>query len=187
MKLAIKLVLLLCLGSVLSGCVSNEKHDPSKSPAYKNFQVPSDWSRIYFKTGIFVPVVTNVMEHRFLSTLYVNDSEIGFIHSGQVMVVDLKPGTYSLYWNRKGMTGGYVVTAKEVTLKPGEYIIASSDLKQSGAEQGSAFLGLIGTLVGSALRPNGEYSIALTDQRNQIDVSQFVKPVNCPPSFCKAD
>jgi hypothetical protein len=167
--------------------VSNEKHDPSKSSEYKNFQVPTDWSRIYFKTGIFVPVVTNVMEHRFLSTLYVNDSEIGFIYSGQVMVVDLKPGTYSLYWNRKGMMGGYIVTKKEITLKPGEYIIASSDLKQSGEEQGSAFFGLLGALVGGALRPNGEYSIAITDQRNQIDVSQFVKPVNCRPSFCKPD
>lgn len=187
MKVTLRIAILLCLGFLVIGCVSNEKHDPSRSAAYKSFQVPSDTSRIYFKTGIFVPVITDVMEHRFFSTLYINDSEIGIISSGQVMVVDVKPGNYTLSWLRKGMTDGYVITKKEINLKPGEYVIASSDLKQSGAEQGGAVLGLLGALAGSAMRPSGEYSIGISDEKKQIDVSNFIKPANCPASFCKAN
>lgn len=184
MNVSVKLSTLLFLGSMLTGCVSNEKYDSADSVAYKRFQVPTESARIYFKTGIFVPVVTNVMEHRFVSTLYVDDTEIGFITSGQIMVINLKPGKYSISWQRKGLMDDYITTKKEVILKPGEYIIAASDLKQSGAEQGGAFFGLLGTVIGGALRPNGEFSIGITEDKNQINVSQFVKPVNCPPSFC---
>jgi len=56
---------IVCL-SVL-GCsvvsVKNESYDSSRFTEFKTFHVPKDSARIYFKSGIFVPVVNHIMEH----------------------------------------------------------------------------------------------------------------------------
>jgi hypothetical protein len=187
----------LFLGMVilLSGCAGNEKYDSAKSAEYKKFMVPTNTARIYFKTGNFLPNSDKEMEHFMVSIFKINNQDIGTTYLGQVMVVDVKPGTYLLSWSAKGSSDGYVIQQKEINLRSSEYIIASSDLKQSGADQGAAaggiLFGLLGGLAGAAMGktsgPTGEYSIGLTGQKSKITESRFVKPIACPSDFCITD
>jgi len=179
--------MIVCL-SVL-GCsvvsVKNESYDSSRFAEFKNFQVPKDAARIYFKAGIYVPVVNHVMEIKTNPVLLINDIEFGEIQTDQIMVVNLKPGTYKLRWQPKFPSDKYDSLSKEITLNAGQYIVANADLKLSGVDQTpQAIWGLIAVAIAEAIRPRGEFSISIPDQKDKFNVSKFIKPSNCPVSFC---
>jgi hypothetical protein len=185
--LKIMSALIVCL-SVL-GCsvvsVKNESYDSSRFAEFKNFQVPQDSARIYFKSGIFVPVVNHVMDHKTNPVLLINDIEFGEIQTDQIMVVNLKPGTYRLRWQPKFPSDKYDSVSKEITLNAGQYIVVNADLKLSGVDQTpQGMWGLIAVAIAEAIRPRGEFSISTSDQKDKLNVSKFIKPSNCPAIFC---
>jgi len=170
---ALSLILLVSCGTTAN--ISRPSDAIQKNIAA--FQVNPDRAKIYFHNG---KIVGNIfgLSHKFSSDFFINSQVIGSMNDGDVMVFDLKPGTYNFGWSPRTTNFEYKNVKsifREFKVSAGEVLIIRGDWELSGV---AMFTGVVGQL----LAPPKPF-ISNSD-KSAVQKLQVVIPQSCPETTC---
>ena len=161
----------------VSGCAAplvTEKYADDQIDQLKAFQAPNDAARVYFLNGVSTGATLVTLRHGFPSVLYGNDAEIGAVNKSDVLVADVRPGTYQFLWKPPAEADTSKSKPLDVTLNAGDTVIL----------QGNFYVGGLGFGLLGALAVPPRFELVRTNDRNVIKDLVFVKPTQCPDTIC---
>ena len=167
----------LAIAFALTACATTlptSKYSEQERNELMQFTARADSARVFFLNGITSNQMVN-LRHGFPSSLILNDVVIGNVNKGDVLVADVKPGSYKARWRppfEKDGTSRY--TDENLTLKAGDVVIIRSVFNPGGAG-----FGLIGAL---ASPPTFELNVS--SDRSDIATLSLVRPLECPNEIC---
>lgn len=132
-----------------------------------------DRARIYVFTGtrdVINQYFRTRMAHSLPADIYVNDTKIGNVSSGEALVFDVRPGDYSFTWMIYNQKKGFLeeMEPAQVTAEAGKIVLLSAELN------GYTFAFDRGVLT-SLVNPGG---------KSLKDGVRVTRPATCPPSIC---
>lgn len=163
----------------LAGCMTAaqvQTANPEKAREALSLIVSSDRAKVYFVNGKQLPSMWN-MKHQYPSDVYVNEVLVGSMNKENVLVLELKPGTYNFHWNVRS-TDPIDKKAEPqrftINLIPGQILVLRGDYDLGAA----GTFGLLGSFISAP-----KTSIAGVSN-SEIEGKVVVVPQSCPASLC---
>lgn len=189
-----KQLVCLTLPLLLTACVNfeNKKYTPAESDALKVSISDSDSARIFFSSGFFMPTTVNRSPHRFPVTLYIDDTKIGSVQSGETLAFKVVPATYKVrwvYWSGDKKPSGAEILSVEtsITAQKGESIMLYANYdEQINWFSPTNFGGVVGLLAQALVGTNPSTAVIVPETDiSEVNWQKLVKPDNCPDTICR--
>lgn len=141
-----------------------------------SFDVSPDRARVYFISGIISENMFN-MSHKYPSDFMLNGKLIGSKNKDDVMVFELRPGSYDFAWSVRStdlIDKNSVPQTMSLILSPGEIVVLQGDYSMGGG----AMFGLLGSMIS----PPKTWLVRA--DRSKALSKNVVVPQNCEVNVC---
>ena len=162
---------------LLTACatpVATTPHSATSTNEYKKFATPTEAARLYFLNGVTTGPVIITLRHAFPAVLFANGQEIGGVNKNDVLVADIKPGTYEFIWKPPTEVEPAQSKPLSLSVKSGDVLILRGNFNAGGTGFG---------VIGSMIAPTA-YELISTKDRSGITDLNFVKATECPETIC---
>jgi hypothetical protein len=135
---------------------------------------PPDRARVFIATGrqpMFFDGSGPMTRHFDPADIYVNNTRIGSVNRGEVMVFDVVPGSYTFAWFIANVKPG----PGKATMRPGVFELSGGKITSLSADHVYTTYYLAEGLVPALIDKDG--------RRLAPDV-KVVRPALCPPTLC---